>query len=272
MRFYLGTHQPSWMSDERFADVPLFLSRRALDRYKAPPAALTDFALDSGGFTELQMHGRWTLTADEYATSVKRYVRLYGPRLKWAAPQDWMCEPIVLAGGEASRGITFAGTGLTVDEHQRRTVANFIELRKLLGALVIPVLQGWHITDYWRCCQMYEDAGVRLADEPTVGVGTVCRRQSSSEATTIMTTLESGGLRLHGFGFKKQGLQHCHTLLESADSTAWSDAGRRRVCLPDHDKPGPGRPKGHKNCANCAEWALMWREDMLSSLEVQRAA
>ena len=272
MRFFLGTHRPNWLSDERFVDVPLFLSRRMLDRYEAPPAALTDFALDSGGFTELQMHGRWTTTAVEYAEAVKRYARLYGRRLVWVAPQDWMCEPIVLAGGNASRGLVFAGTGLTVEEHQRRTVANFVELRRLLGDLVVPVLQGWTVADYWRCADLYSDAGVDLSQEPTVGVGTVCRRQSTEEATRIMTTLASDGLRLHGFGFKKAGLKNCASILVSADSTSWSDVGRRRVSLPGHDKPGPGRPKGHKNCANCAQWALMWREEMLTSLAVQHAA
>lgn len=272
MKFFLGTHRPNWLGDERFAEVPLFLSRRQLDRYAAPPAAATDFALDSGGFTELQIHGRWTLSAEQYAECVQRYARLYGKRMLWCAPQDWMCEPIVLAGGNAARGVTFAGTGLTVEEHQRRTVSNFVDLRRLLGALVIPVLQGWTMADYWRCCEQYEDAGVDLGNEPTVGVGSVCRRQSTAEVTTIMTTLASDGLRLHGFGFKKGGLKNCHHLLVSADSTSWSEVGRRRVSLPGHDKPGPGRPRGHKNCANCAEWALAWRDDLLASLEVQRAA
>ena len=272
MKFYLGTHQPHWLGDERFEGVPLFLSRRRLDRYRSMPAAVTDFALDSGGFTELQLFGKWSMTATEYADRVKRYVRAFGHRLVWCAPQDWICEPIVLAGGPAGRGVVFAGTGLTVEEHQRRTVKNFLELRKLLGRRVIPVLQGWTMADYWRCIDRYRRAGVRLEDEATVGVGSVCRRQSTEEATTIMTTLASDGLRLHGFGFKKGGLKNCQHLMVSADSTSWSDVGRREICLPDHDKPGPGRPKGHKNCANCAEWALKWRSELVSSLEDPREA
>jgi hypothetical protein len=70
--FYLGTHQPQWIGDERFAGVPLFVSRRTLATRRRLPAAVTDFALDSGGFTELQLHGRWTLTAAEYAAEVRR--------------------------------------------------------------------------------------------------------------------------------------------------------------------------------------------------------
>jgi hypothetical protein len=264
MMFFLGTHQPNWLKDERFSRVPLFISRRTLNKLKTPPYAGTSFALDSGGFTELQMFGRWTLTADQYAEEVGRYVRFYGKRLEWVAPQDWMCEPLVLAGGRAARGIVFKGTGITVEEHQRRTVENFVTLRRLLGDVVIPVLQGWKLQDYWRCEQMYEDAGVRLANEGTVGVGTVCRRQSTNEATQIMSTLAAGGLRLHGFGFKKTGLANCHGFMTSADSTAWSDTARQNpVLLPGHDSPGPGRPRGHINCANCAPYALQWREELL---------
>ena len=36
--------------------------------------------------------------------------------------------------------------------------------------------------------------------------------------------------------------------------------------------PGPGRPRGHINCANCAEFALDWRGDLLAKLESNRAA
>ena len=231
------------------------------------PKAVTSFALDSGGFTELQMYGRWTLTAEQYADDVRRYVRHFGKKLRWVAPQDWMCEPIVLTGGQASRGVVFAGTGLDVLEHQRRTVRNFVRLRELLGDLVIPVLQGWSLTDYWRCQDLYRKAGVRLAGYETVGVGTVCRRQSTNEATQIMSTLASDGLRLHGFGFKKGGLANCHGLMASADSTAWSDTARRNpVLLPGHDKPGFRRPRGHANCANCAVYALQWRNELLQGM------
>jgi hypothetical protein len=268
MQFYLGTHQPQWLRDERFADVPLFISRRTLGRRRSLPDAATSFALDSGGFTELQMHGRWTMSAEQYAEDVQRYVRHYGKRLLWIAPQDWMCEPIVLAGGRAARGIQFKGTGLTVEEHQRRTVINFVQLRALLGDRVIPVLQGWKLADYWRCEDLYKRAGVDLTQYAVVGVGTICRRQGTNEATQIMSTLAASGLRLHGFGFKKLGLAKCSSFMASADSTAWSDTARQnQMYLPGHNKPGPGRPKGHINCANCAEWALMWRDELLEDLK-----
>lgn len=226
MKFFLGTHQPHWLHDERFVGVPLFISRRRLATYKTLPVAETRFALDSGGFTELQMYGRWTLSASQYAEEVGRFVRFYGRKLCWVAPQDWMCEPLVISGGNASRGIVFKGTRLNVEEHQRRTVRNFIELRRLLGGRVIPVLQGWKLADYWRCQEIYKQAGVDLEDCETVGVGSVCRRQSTNDATQIMSTLAVDGLRLHGFGFKKGGLKNCHSFMVSADSTAWSDTAK----------------------------------------------
>jgi hypothetical protein len=265
MQFYLGTHKPAWLEDDRFANVPLFVSRRTLAARKVLPRARGSWALDSGGFTELQMFGRWTLDAKTYAGEVRRFRDEIG-NLAWAAPQDWMCEPIVLRGGRAG-GVTFAGTGLSVDEHQRRTVENFLDLRSIAPDLpFIPVLQGWAVADYWRCVELYDQAGVDLRKEKLVGVGTVCRRQGTSVATLIMRTLAAEGLRLHGFGFKTQGIQACQQDLASADSLAWSAHARRRAPLPGHDEPGPARPKGHINCANCPDYAIEWRSDLLESI------
>ncbi len=266
MIFWLGTHQPHWLADPRFAAVPLFVSRRTLAKRHALPRALGGWALDSGGFTELQLHGRWTLSPAAYVAEVRRYRDEIGG-LAWAAPQDWMCEPAILRGAPG-----FVGTGLSVEEHQRRTVANLLELRALAPDLpFIPVLQGWALCDYWRCEELYQRAGVELRAEPLVGVGTVCRRQGSSEATRIMATLAGGGLRLHGFGFKQRGIEACQHLLTSSDSLAWSYAARREEPLEGHDRPGPGRPRGHINCANCAEYAIAWRDRLLEATAPRRA-
>lgn len=111
MRFFLGFHHPHQLAH---AGVPLFVSHRRLVTMKTLPRAIAPWALDSGGFTELAMHGRWTVTAQDYARAVARYRDEIGS-LDWAAPQDWMCEPVMLA-----------KTGLTVDEHQRRTIASVL--------------------------------------------------------------------------------------------------------------------------------------------------
>lgn len=126
MRFFLGASEPSWLGR---CPVPLMVSRNRLNRLKSLPTAQVEWVLDSGGFTELQQHGRWRSTAREYATLVQRFSSEIG-RMLWAAPQDWMCEPAVIHGG-SFKGGTFHGTGLSVREHQARTVGNYLELRAL---------------------------------------------------------------------------------------------------------------------------------------------
>lgn len=244
MIFYLGTHHPHWL---RQLDVPLFVSRRALERVKTLPRARASWALDSGGFSELTIHGRWELTARAYVDLVRRYRDEIGS-LAWAAPNDWMCEPDMLR-----------RTGLSVEEHQRRTIANYLELRSLAPDLpFIPVLQGWAVWDYQRHLEAYDRAGVDLRALDIVGVGTVCRRQNTTTASLIMSLLAGEGLQLHGFGFKRTGLLLAGDQLASADSMAWSYHARR-------EPPLPGCV-GHKNCANCARFALEWRAETLELL------
>lgn len=248
MRFYLGIHQPAWLAT---AGVPLMVSNRWLARRRSLPRAAAGWVVDSGGFSELSLYGEWRTTPEEYVRSVRRYDAEIG-QLEWAAPQDWMCEPIMLA-----------KTGLGLDEHQRRSVANLLRLRDLWAGddcPFIPVLQGWALDDYLRCVDLYERAGVSLARERVVGVGSVCRRQNSDEIAAIITALHQclrpaaavAENNLHGFGIKAAGLARYGSLLGSADSMAWSFRARR-------SDPLPGCV-GHKNCANCLRYALAWRE------------
>ena len=241
MRFYLGTHMPHWLAT---AGVPLFVSRRRLEDRRRMPKACASWALDSGGFTELEKFGGWQMTADAYADLVLSIAERVG-RMDWAAPQDWMCEPHMLR-----------RTGLSVDEHQGRTVENFVALRERLGHLVIPVLQGWSLADYERCWDRYEGAGVNLGNEPTVGLGSVCRRQATSQIGRIVEAMHDRGASLHGFGVKSAGVRAYGHLLRSADSMAWSFAGRLR---------GPC-PKG---CANHLHYAVEWRERLIEERPVQ---
>jgi hypothetical protein len=236
--FYLGTHHPDWLAR---AGVPLFLSRSRLKQRRSFPRAASRWALDSGAFTELSRHGRWTLPAAEYAREARLYAREIGPP-DFAAPQDWMCEPWILG-----------KTGLSVAEHQQRTLRNFLELQDLAPKIPwIPVLQGWAVHDYWRHVEMYGEAGIELAKLPLVGVGTVCRRQSTRAAGGILASLGIAyGLRLHAFGFKTLGLRQVSAYVVSADSMAWSMAARKlRVPLPGCH---------HSSCANCLRFALLWR-------------
>ena len=243
MLFWLGTCEPHWLGLYR---VPFFVSRRRIAKRvrKKFPKALAPWALDSGGFTELKMFGRWTVTAREYVGQMRSWRDRIG-NMAWAAPQDWMCEPFMVE-----------KTGLSVREHQKRTVANYHELTSLAPELpIIPVLQGWHEEDYLRCAEDYERSGVRLKTLPLVGLGSVCRRQGTKEVLRIVFALHSLGLRLHGFGFKQNGLRNARNYLASADSMAWSYAARRRK------RPLPGCP--HLKCANCPRYALAWRKRLL---------
>lgn len=242
--FYLGTDVgalATW-------GVPLMVSHGRLRRAKTLPRAIAPWVCDSRGFTELSQHGRWTIGAREYAAALTRYAAEVG-RLVWAAPQDWMCEPVILA-----------KTGKTVAEHQQLTVESVLLLRALAPEVhIIPVLQGWALADYLRCLDLYREHGVDLLAEPVVGLGSVCTRQATDEIDTIVSSLAATGIALHGFGVKTEGLVSYGPLLASADSWAWSYGARRRIGRCPH-----GLVRWE---ANCRHWALEWRARILDQLD-----
>lgn len=237
MRFYLGTHEEGWLSR---AGVPLFISRARLTRRKRVklPRAVAPWALDSGGFTMLNNPPhRWSVSVDEYVEEVQRFAAEIG-LMEWAAPMDYMCEPFIIE-----------RTGLSVREHQERTVQNYLDLRG--RGPFIPVLQGWTLADYETCLDLYRQAGVDLAAEALVGLGSVCRRSHTPEIGAIVRLIEQEGIAGHGFGVKRAGLALYGERLASADSMAWSYRARRSPPLPGHT---------HVSCGNCLEFALRWRE------------
>ncbi len=255
--FYLGTHRPTWLAHPRIAQlgVPLFVSRttlagrpgRRITERRSLPRATTRWALDSGGFSELDRYGRWTITPREYVAEVRLCVDEIGS-LDWAAPQDWMTEERIVA-----------KTGLGVAEHQRRTVDNYLLLRDLAPDLpFVPVIQGQSIEDYQRCVDLYDHASVDLTRERLVGIGSVCRRQGSSVIAAIVATLSAYGLSLHGFGVKTLGISRYAAYLASADSMAWSYDGRRTR---------PGCTSTHASEANCMRFALDWYDRLLAALD-----
>jgi hypothetical protein len=232
MQFWLGTHQPHWLGR---LDVPMFVSHRTLRTRRSLPVARGPWALDSGAFTEIKDNGRWTFGQDEYVEAVQRYGEEIG-HLAWAAPMDWPSEPFARE-----------KTGLSMSEHQERTVQSYLDLRD--RGPFVPVLQGWELEDYLACADLYDEAGVDLAEEALVAVGSVCRRHSTAEIGWIMRELAGLGLSLHGFGVKQGGLERYGDILTSADSMAWSFRAR-------HDHPLPGCT--HKSCANCQIYAERW--------------
>jgi hypothetical protein len=244
MKFILGTHETGWIGKVR---VPLFYSARRLRLRRELNEASDEVDVDSGGFSELQLYGRWVTPPKVFVREVVGW-RAQIKKVGWVACQDWMCEPFMLQ-----------KTGLSVLEHQRRTIRSYIELRDLEPSVPwAPVLQGFALDDYVRHLDMYADAGVNLRHAPVVGVGSVCRRQHTEEVAAIFTRLAATGLPLHGFGLKIRGLLRVAPLLASADSLAWSFDARYADPIPGHT---------HKNCANCSVYALRWRRHVLRQVE-----
>lgn len=242
--FYLGTHKVDWLGR---ADFPLFVSNNQLRGRKKLPVARGPWYLDSGGFSQVAQHGCWLLSPEDYVEDVKRYQEFIG-NLGWAAIQDWMCEPFILE-----------KSGRTIEEHQLLTIQSWELLNDLYdGVQWLPVLQGWTLYDYWRHQDMYAARGHNLLNQPIVGVGSVCRRQGTFQANTILETLAAGGLRLHGFGLKIKGLEMSRGALTSADSMAWSFGARKSNV----------RMEGcsHLNCANCIRYASVWRDRIIELL------
>lgn len=243
--FYLGAHHPNWLS---FAEFPLFVSRRRLQRYKKLPRAKCRWAQDSGGFTELSTYGKWTISFSKYVELTRRYRDEIG-NMEWAAPMDWMCEPFILS-----------KTKKPIETHQRHTVLNYVALMESAPDVPwMPVLQGWLPSDYLRCIDLYSRYRVDLTKCPVVGVGSICRRQGEVRIAMLLDELARYGIRLHGFGIKLKGLELAAHCLHSADSMSWSYAARRQ--------PTQCGSATHKNCANCYEYARDWRDRVIDLVE-----
>lgn len=246
--FYIGTNKGHWAG---FVDAPLFISNRTLRNRRTFPRAIHNWALDSGGFTELLLNNEWTVEPRTYAAAVRRYRDEMG-NMDFASQQDWMCEDHMLQ-----------RTQKTVQQHQQLTVDNLLELRNIDPELpIIPVLQGQTIADYLRHIEMFENAGIDLRNEPRVGLGSVCRRQRTTEIVEVVSTIQQQHrMRLHGFGVKTLGLQRVHHLLTSADSMSWSITARwENIKLDECTHRAP-------KCGDCPVWAMRWRDKVLSTIE-----
>lgn len=119
---------------------------------------------------------------------------------------------------------------MSVLEHQALTIERYDALLPLVErTYVMPVLQGYEPMEY---VQHIRDYGDRLRHRSWVGVGSVCKRNSSPDAIAnvlLAIKTERPDLRLHGFGVKRTALTdpRVRALLFSADSMAWSFAARK---------------------------------------------
>lgn len=211
MKFYVGIHMPHQANKVQRAFISV---NRLSNRKSAFP--VNEWIMDSGAFTTIAKHGCYPEPVSSYAEQIKRWRR--NGNLVAAVAQDFMCEPHMLA-----------KTGLTIPDHQRLTVERYDQLLACdAGVYIMPVLQGYEPQDYVRHIRMY---GTRLALNAYVGVGSVCKRNSSpSSVEQVLRAIhdERPDLRLHGFGVKTTALgwSGVRDRLHSADSMAWSFAAR----------------------------------------------
>lgn len=211
MEFYVGLHNPHHAGHFERAFISV---NRIRNRRSAFPA--NSWIMDSGAFTELSTYGRYRERPEEYAKQINRWESV--GNMQAAVTQDYMCEPFILA-----------RTGLSVREHQERTIRRYEYLLLSTHAYIMPVLQGYDPLDYQEHIEMY---GPLLHPGMWVGVGSVCKRNSRvGSIAQVLSAIKNvrPDLRLHGFGLKTTalGCQYIRDLLYSADSMAWSFAARR---------------------------------------------
>ena len=213
MRFFTGLHQPS---DAKHFDAA-FVSVNRLKNRKSD-FQVGDWIMDSGAFSEISRHGEYRTEVAEYAKQIERW-KICGNLLA-AVTQDYMCEKFILE-----------KTGMTIQEHQEKTIARYDELlRYETGVYIMPVLQGYEPKDYIRHLAMY---GSRLAHGAWVGIGSVCKRNGDPRAIeNVLLAIHQHrpDLKLHGFGLKSTALKSgiVDQLLYSADSMAWSFQARMK--------------------------------------------
>lgn len=232
MIFFTGCFDVSKMIEFESYSVPILLSVNALfkkrgSRYtlrKSPLNYSGDWMLDSGAFTRIsRLFGfKSHLPTKQYAQIIKQFTGV--GNCLGVVSQDYMCEDFILK-----------VTGLDIPTHQRLTIHRYDRLLEELGSYpipVLPVLQGYDPQDYVSHIRQYGD---RLKFGQWVGVGSVCKRNSSPESIRQVLKaikLERPDLRLHGFGLKLTSLRlgGIQNLLYSADSAAaglWSGDKRK---------------------------------------------
>lgn len=277
-QFYVGASELSVLTLD--APVPagirFCLSHRRLARRdrKAPfPRTTHRWMLDSGSFGYCNA-GEPLPSAASYVAALRRYDREIG-NLDWAAQQDRMCEPWMLA-----------KTGSTVERNQQLNHDNFWELHELWWRAeerdyererglepdsfrfsdrlrndltnfpIKPTLQGWDPADYWRDIEGWYAAGVRLHQVDVVGLGSVCRRAATKPIRKLIEEL-AGFLDLHGFGLKTDAIAMYGPVLPTADSHAWSEGTRHAA---DRWYCKHGYVKWERNCPL---YALEWGDRVL---------
>ncbi|WP_321936159.1 hypothetical protein [Paraburkholderia sp. J8-2] len=208
-----------------------------------------DFALDSAGFTAMQLwktRGKQAGIAGVYPWSYQQYVELASScGASWYAQPDMCCEPEIATDQDQVdyriRGTAtmLEGTLRVVCDWQERlawdcdsrTVSNLVRVP-------VPVIQGYSVDDYRRSLDLLLSVWERwrpwLAEPTLIGLGSVCRRNLHDPRHGLYAVLGGleghlpAGAKLHLFGIKGQCLEKLRALdwIASVDSMAW-DFGAR---------------------------------------------
>jgi hypothetical protein len=212
MYFHVGLHQPSDCQhfERSFVSINRIRQRKA-------KFSVNKWIMDSGAFTEISSHGEYRTEPEEYAREAARWEG--NGSLLCIVSQDYMCEPFILK-----------KTGMTVREHQEKTVERYVRIVAASPVSVMPVLQGYQLADYLNHIDDYGTRGL-LSPGMRIGVGSVCKRNSNvEEIEDILFAIKEKApyLRLHGFGLKTTALRSeaVWAMLYSADSMAWSYSAR----------------------------------------------
>ena len=246
----VGAQEVNWLWNY---PGPWMISEARLRRRIGPLQPVPEpFDLDSGGFSFLSKTGEWPMTAKQWVAKVRRYADETG-NLRSAAIMDWMTEDEIRHGGRFGNQ-WFAGTGKSEEEHLDLTVASYFELMSIDDTLPwLATTQGSNLAGHLRCAELYERRGVDLTKLPVVGVGSVCRKQSTPEIVEIVHGLTDAGMTIHTFGAKTLALTGpAGHLIRRADSMAWSERarkGRVRMASCTHRA---------QVCNNCPRWAVHW--------------
>lgn len=257
----IGAQEVNWLWDH---PGPWMISESRLRRRIAPLQPVPQpFDVDSGGFSFLSKTGTWPMTAKEWAAKVRRYADETG-NLRSAAIMDWMTEKEIIHGGWFA-GQYFVGTGKSVSEHLDLTVASYFELMSIDDTLPwLPTTQGEDLAGHLRCVELYARRGLDLTKVPIVGVGSVCRKQSTPEIETIIRGLTDAGLDIHLYGAKTLALTGpMGHRVRRCDSMAWSKRARNGNIRMDRCVHRAAK------CNNCPQWALEWGRRLTSRLMPQ---
>lgn len=245
MKFYLGVHKPC--HTKVIHPVPFMMSVRRIQTRKKHIWG-DDWLLDSGGFSELQINGCYTISEEEYVEVIMRH------RPKLAFCQDWMCEDIMLE-----------KTGLTILDHQQRTLDSYLSLSEYTPRIA-PVLQGMELEEYLHHASMHESWGVDMSQ--VFGLGSVCRRSTTIAPVDIVVGIKEHYpmMKIHAFGVKTDAFKHMRLLdnLYSADSMAWCMWGWRNPQSCDDC------PYERRQCRNCIQCGLMWHANVIRTIENTR--